>query len=405
MRFCWWVARVRAVVSAEYSIGLHLVLAPHEFVILGAVKIFLSVTSLDRRYGGPAFSVGRLAAALAEASIEVGLWTPDGSAIDAGLDVVPFAAANPVRKLSGSLRNALTAFGTPDIMHDNGIWMPHNHYIARIAWRRGIARVVSTRGMLEPWATAHKRLKKAAAWRLYQKRDLEQAALLHATSEAEAANLRSRGLGRTVTVIPNGVDIPPLPDGATSKEKSSKTALFVGRLYPVKGLPTLIKAWGRAMPTGWKLVIAGPDEAGHLGELKRLVAAQRLEQTISFVGAVAGDAKRSLFLDADLFVLPTHSESFGMAVAEALSYGVPVLTTTAAPWPLLEESGCGWRVAPDFEGMTHGLAAATSTERELLASMGERGREVVAERFKWNAVAARFSSEYTRIISENVRPR
>ena len=364
----------------------------------GRLKIFLSVTSLDTRYGGPAYSVGRLAAALAESGVEVGLWTPDGSAVDAGFNVVPLVAANPVRKFQCGLNAAVALFGSPDVFHDNGIWMPHNHRIAKIASRRGIPRVVSTRGMLEPWARAHKRFKKSIAWPLYQRRDLECATLLHATSDVEKANLMSYSLRPEVSVIPNGVDIPDdvsveLPASDRSNEK---TALFVGRLYPVKGLPSLIQAWSSVVPHGWKLVIAGPDEGGHLAQLKRLVAAAGLEGVISFVGHVEGRAKRALFLSANLFVLPTQSESFGMAIAESLSYGVPVLTTTAAPWPLLDGS-CGWRVPPDMVGLANGLALATSIDTEMLAIMGQRGREIVMERFQWKNVASLFIAEYERL--------
>jgi glycosyltransferase involved in cell wall biosynthesis len=344
--------------------------------------------------------VGRLASALAQEGLEVGLWAPDGSAINARSHDSPGNARHPVTPLSGSVDDAIAAFGIPDVFHDNGIWMPHNHGIATLAAKRGIARVVSTRGMLEPWAFAHKRWKKEVAWRLYQKRDLRCAGLLHATSDVERTNLASRELDVDVTVIPNGVDIPgdithesPGTDG-----NDVKTALFVGRLYPVKGLPGLIEAWGRVRPAGWKLVIAGPDEAGHLAELRRLVADNELGDVVSFPGPVAGDKKRSLFLEAELFVLPTHSESFGMAIAEALAYGVPVLTTTGAPWPLLEEFSCGWRVAPDIEALADGIVAATSLDAKVLGSMGGRGREVAIERFNWENVARRFVGEYARLV-------
>jgi glycosyltransferase involved in cell wall biosynthesis len=202
-----------------------------------------------------------------------------------------------------------------------------------------------------------------------------------------------------VTVIPNGVDIPdPITARFTSEARNPKTALFLGRLYPVKGLPDLVEAWSRVAPTGWRLVIAGPDEAGHLDELKRLVSARRLQQVITFAGPVTGEAKRSLFLTADLFVLPTRSESFGMAIAESLAHAVPVLTTTAAPWPLLEEHSCGWRVTPDVDGLADGLTSATSSDPQLLASMGQRGREAVIVQFKWENVAHRFAAEYARIL-------
>src|SRR4051812_20581228 len=104
--------------------------------------------------------------ALAEAGVEVGLWAPDQSAIAA--QMVP--AGDRLHRLTGNLLEALDCFGDPDIIHDNGLWLAHNHRLAGLSRKRGIPRVVSTRGMLEPWAMSHKRWKKRVAWQVYQRR-------------------------------------------------------------------------------------------------------------------------------------------------------------------------------------------------------------------------------------------
>ena len=92
--------------------------------------------------------------------------------------------------------------------------------------------------------------------------------------------------------------------------------------------------------------------------------------------------KTSAFLDADLFVLPTHSESFGMVVAEALAHGLPVLTTTAAPWSILRERGCGWWVDATVDGIAEGLRQATSLDSETLRVDG-RERPCISHRRIW----------------------
>ena len=120
------------------------------------MKVFLAGTSLLPDYGGPAFSVSRLATALAEAGAEVGLWASDQSAAMTPL----LSAKSSVQRLTGTEADALRSFGKVDVLHDNGIWLPHNHRLAELAMKRGIPRVVSTRGMLEPWAMNHKRWKK-----------------------------------------------------------------------------------------------------------------------------------------------------------------------------------------------------------------------------------------------------
>ena len=91
--------------------------------------------------------------ALARAGAEIGLWASDQSAGDTPL-LLPEAS---VWRLSGRASEALDSFGTPDILHDNGIWLRHNHQLAKLSNQRGIPRIVSTRGMLEPWAMGHKR--------------------------------------------------------------------------------------------------------------------------------------------------------------------------------------------------------------------------------------------------------
>lgn len=357
------------------------------------MRILLVATSLRAAYGGPAFSVPQLATALGDHDVEVGLWAADGSAADAEL----FAPSAKVKRLSGSLGEEATVFG-PHLIHDNGVWLPHNHRTAELASARGIARIVSTRGMLEPWAIRHKGVKKTLAWELYQRRDLQRASALHATAEAEAANLEALGLDAPIITIPNGVDLPSLTETTARPAAEARTALFLGRLYPIKGLPMLIEAWATVRPAGWRLVIAGPDEGGHRAVLEQAVAAGALGDVVSFAGPVAGGAKSALLRQADLFILPSHSESFGMALAEALAHATPVLTTTAVPWPMLEARGCGWRTAPTVEALAAALQVALGCDRPTLARMGVRGRALVAETLGWDGIAAQFTQLYERQI-------
>lgn len=351
------------------------------------MKVLLTATSMLATYGGPAYSVSRLAIALADAGSEVGLWAAD----DSLRACAPLVDKKSIKRISGSIFECAWEFDTPDVIHDNGIWLPHNHAIARYARARGLARIVSTRGMLEPWAIAHKRWKKRLAWWLYQRSDVMRAVRLHATSREERQNLEALKLGVPIVSIPNGVDVPPTSEIAAMRNSGgssrSKVALFLGRIYPVKGLPMLIDAWAQVRPQGWVLRIAGPDEAGHRKTLERMVVERGLEEFVSFPGAVSGEQRTQFYAAGDLFILPSHSESFGMAIAEALAHGLPVVTTTGAPWPSLPERGCGWWVAPTVEAIADALRQATSADAATLRGMGERGRELVATEFGWSAVA------------------
>jgi glycosyltransferase involved in cell wall biosynthesis len=367
------------------------------------MRIFLAGTSLLPGYGGPAYSVARLATALAQAGAEVGLWTADQSV--ASVPLMPSHAR--VRRLTGGAAEALRAFGAVAVLHDNGIWLRHNHRLAVLSQEHGIPRVVSPRGMLEPWAAAHKRLKKTAAWWLYQRRDLTHARLFHTTAVREAGHLERLELGVPVSVIPNGVDLPVIASptqcaAPASRQDAARVALFLGRIYPVKGLPMLVEAWARVRPAGWHLQIAGPDEAGHRAAVERLVAGVGLGEVVDFLGLVEGAAKSATFAKAELLVLPSHSESFGMVVAEALAHGLPVLTTTAAPWPGLTERGCGWSVSPSVDGIVQGLREATRQPPATLRAMGTRGRAWMAADFGWPSVASRFLSLYEQALARAV---
>ncbi len=367
------------------------------------MKVLLSVASARLAYGGPALSVTALARSLARSGIDAGLWCPDGSAAE----VAQAAAGAPLQCLAGSLEEALGHFGTPDIIHDNGIWWPHNHRIARLARRAGIPRLVSPRGMLEPWARRHKPLRKALAWRLYQRRDLQGAAALHATSAQEQANLAALFPGLSPALIGNGLDLPVAADMAFSGNAGAtgdRQALFLGRLHPVKGLDLLLRAWKRAAPQGWRLVLAGPDEAGHQAVLEQEIASLGIGAAVSFAGPVTGAAKARLFAQSQLFVLPSHSESFGMSVGEALAHGLPVLTTRNVPWPRLEETGAGWRTVVSEAGIAEALARAVACPDAELALMGQRGRRLVAEEFGWEGLTKRFIALYAGLVSQEPKP-
>lgn len=365
------------------------------------MKVFLAGTSFRPEYGGPAVSVSRLALAMAEFGIDVAVWAPDGTALSTPL----LPQGTRIKRLGGNICGAIAEFGPIDLVHDNGIWLRYHHKMTCLTQQHKIPRIVSTRGMLEPWAFAHKRWKKHLAWSMYQKRDLMRASHLHATSDQEAHNLKQRGLAAPIITIANGVDIPDEHElgknPAIVRRDGERVALFLGRLYPVKGLPMLLEAWSCVRPKGWVLRIAGPDEAGHRRDLQGIVSKLGLADCVSFPGKVAPHDRLRVYAGANLFILPSYSESFGMAVAEALAHGLPVLTTTGTPWPYLLTKGCGWRVTATVEALSYALREATSCDVTTLQEMGRKGREYVAADYGWPAVAKSMSELYRAAVKRH----
>ena len=289
-----------------------------------------------------------------------------------------------------------------DLLHVNGLWNLFVHNSLAFARRRKIPAIVSIRGMLEPWALKHKWLKKRLAWWLYQRGDLTQASVLHATSEFELNSIRHIGLINPVCVIPNGVDL----EGSVAEDlKRRNVVAFLGRLHPIKGLDTLLRAWSAAaISSDWRLELNGPDENGYQGELRALTSELGLDDSVVFRGAVHRRDKWAVLGAAKVFVLPSHSENFGLAAAEALSVGTPVIATHGTPWKCLEEEGCGWWVEHSVESLRDALQEATKVSDSVRAKMGVRGRQMTKDRFSWTNVARSFLEVYRWVLGQGERP-
>jgi len=248
----------------------------------------------------------------------------------------------------------------------------------------------------------YKSWKKKLVWWLWQKSAIEMAAMLHATAQEEADNLRALGLKNPIAIIPNGVDVPA--NAASHEPESERIVLFLSRVHPKKGINNLINAWGKLKPQGWKLVIAGPDEAGHLAEVQSQIAAAGLTTQVQCIGPVEGEAKWQLYQQASVFVLPTFSENFGIVIAEALAAGVPVITTTGTPWRELPEKGCGWWVDIGVQPLVGALREALGLTDEQRRDMGLKGREWMQAEYSWSKIATEMIAAYRWVLEGGSPP-
>lgn len=294
----------------------------------------------------------------------------------------------------------------PDVVHTHGLWEPVGHWAARWALRHRVPLVMQPHGMLEPWALGHKARKKRIGMALFQRNDLDAARVLIATSSQEYENIRKLGLRQPVAVIPNGVDLAAsqrVGNEPPRRPERVRSVLFLSRIHPIKGLLNLMHAWARLAPRGWHLRIAGPDEGGHLAEVMALAERLGIAESVAFVGEVDGERKSETYRDADLFVLPTFSENFGVVVAEALAHGLPVITTRGAPWADLEAERCGWWIDIGVEPLVDALREVMALGDDERRAMGERGREYV-RRYDWSAIARDTVAVYAWVLGRRPRP-
>ena len=374
------------------------------------LRVVHTVASLASDFGGPSRSVTLLSDALARAGAAVEIVTVHSE----GDQIRPREARVGVRVASppglGGLAGRPSPFqakveaaaGGAAVVHDHGLWLPANRVAALAARTLGSPFVLSPKGMLSERALRVSRAKKALAWPLYQRRTLRQANAFAVSSEAEVGDLRRLGFMQPAAFIRYGVDLPaPVPAPSVG---GPRTALYLSRLHPIKGLPDLVAAWADVRPEGWHLVIAGPDEGGHRAEVECQVQAAGLSGAVSFVGPVADDAKWDAYQAADLFVLPTHSENFGIVVAEALAAGLPVLTTRGAPWEALATHRCGWWTETGADPIAQALREATATPPEALRAMGARGRAYVEAHLSWDRAAAEHLALYRWLLGTGPRP-
>jgi glycosyltransferase involved in cell wall biosynthesis len=204
--------------------------------------------------------------------------------------------------------------------------------------------------------------------------------------------------------VPNGVDIPTNLEQRIIDNREQRTLLFLSRLHPIKGLKDLVIAWARVRPQGWRAVIAGPNENGHQQDIEEVAESLGVRADFNFVGAVDDGEKWRLLAEADLFALPSYSESFGLVIAEALAAGLPVITTRATPWEELESNHCGWWTNTGADAITAALSSATVCSREKLQHMGERGRELVRRNYSWESVAKNLATVFEWLISHREQP-
>lgn len=360
---------------------------------------------------GPSVSVPTLCEALRHAGVCTRLFAlePAPQACDVTdaqffpTSRLPFAERLGV---SPAMRTALArAAQEADLIHTHSLWMLPNVYPSSAVRGTRCRLMVSPRGTLSAWALRRSRWRKRLLWFAGQRRTLAAADCLHATCDAERQEIRDLGLTNPVAVIPNGVHCPDLSEPVQRGQGGRRQVLFLARIHPKKGLDRLLRVWVRLVDRypQWFLRIAGPLDSDYARQVLRDVEQRQLPR-VEFVGEQRGEDKSRCFRESDVYVLPTHSENFGISVAEALAHEVPAIVTTGAPWSGLRSQGAGWWIEQGDEPLAAALEDALRLTDAERSAMGQRGRQWMQQEFDWNGIGRRMADVYRWLAADGPRP-
>ena len=373
------------------------------------MKICIFTSTNDKSEGGPSRSVPILARGLAENGCEAVLMTQ--KTFDMNLHMLDGVDnASTVILPYGIKRSELEKViieGNYDLIHIQCIWSPIYHDVCCIARKNGIPYIITPRGTLEPWSLEQKKWKKKLAMLLYQKNDLQKANCILATADMEADHVRDLGITPPIAIIPNGIDVSEYLC-RSSKDKASvkKQIVFLSRIHEKKGIEFLINAWKslHCKYPDWNVVIAGNGEATYVNQLKQDISIKGLQNYMEIVPPVFGEEKHKLYCESSLFVLPTYSENFGMVIAEAMSCGVPVITTNGTPWQELNEHKLGWCIDLSLDNLIKTISEALDLGTDMLFDMGQKCSQYIRDTYQYTEVAAKNKSVYDWLINGGNTP-
>lgn len=283
----------------------------------------------------------------------------------------------------------------PDIVHVNCCWTPDCAMIQRLAQKRGYKVVLTPHGMLEPWIIKrHYWTRKVPALWLYQKAAVQRADCVQATAESERDNLLKLGYNTNIKVVRLGIDAESIE--MKRSWKKSRQILFLSRVHVKKGINFLVEAADvlRNELQGYKILVAGEGDADYVEAMKRMICDRGLQDIVQLIGGVYGDEKWRLFQTSDFFVLPTHSENFGLAIAESLASGTPVITTVGTPWSDLNSSEAGAWIDIGTEPLVETLRRFLSLSEDELETMGRNGRKLIETKYSAHVMAEQMMEVY-----------
>lgn len=345
------------------------------------MKVLIVVESHYKEYGGPYTAITQAIEYLNKKKIFNKLIFKKSNYFDYNLD----------------LKNIIKDF---DIVHIYGIWQP---FLVKVFFVSKILKkkvIISPIGALEPWSLGQKKIKKKLAWYLYQKKILDNADVIHATSSIEAKNIKNKKVKTKIKIIAHGLDVQEEFKPQIKKNKK-KIILFFSRIHSKKGLIELITIWKNLnYSQDWLLHIYGPiSDKNYYEKMISEIKFQKLEKKIfNFQPIFNQDQKIKIYKGADGFILPSKSENFGISIGEALACGVPVLTTLQTPWEIINDYNAGYVFNFSKNEIQKNIDRFMKLSDEERYKMGVNALKLIKEKFESDKIFNLYEDLYRSLI-------
>ncbi len=388
------------------------------------MKLLHIIENIDNSYGGPARSVPFLIKYLNRVSVQnkiVSIRLKESETNDICREnsietlSVEYNGPKVARYGKKLCRTIESELDDATILHTHSLWNYPPYCAYKLSKKHHVPLVVSIRGNLYDWNMKKSRWKKKVVLSLFQMEMFKTASCLHATEMNEYHAIRKLGIKTPVALIPNGIELAEfenLPEKASAQkclglDPDKKYLLFLSRIYSKKGLEYLIKVFSAIHQESpeWELLIAGPVyDQTYFERILSTIKKNGLSKKVHFFGMVSGEKRLNLFASSNLFVLPAHTENFGMVIGEAMAARLPVITTTGTPWKILKENNAGWWIDLSEENLEKTLGEAMQKPRQSLEEMGNRGYHIIKEQFSWDEIAHKMKSVYQWLVGEGNKP-
>ncbi|MGJ3253262.1 MAG: hormogonium polysaccharide biosynthesis glycosyltransferase HpsP [Elainellaceae cyanobacterium] len=402
----------------------------HPLSMIPSLKILQIVPSVSLVYGGPSQMVLGFSKALADEGAEVTILTTDSNGdtgqvpLDVPLDrpveqdgyQIHYFHCSPFRryKFSLGLFQWLTRHAKEyDIAHIHALFSPVSSLSAAIARSHALPYILRPLGTLDPADLRKKRRLKQLYATALERPNLAGAAAIHFTSKQEATISERFGLKTHDWVLPLGVDLPnvlPDPQSVLTKAGISISPhrpliLFMSRIDPKKGLDLLIPALETCFTDGhdFQVVFAGsnPQDPAYEDFIRHSIQSSPLATRTTITGFVSGECKAALLQRADVFVLPSYYENFGIAVAEAMAAKTPVLISDQVHiYPDVQRGDAGWICECTPSSLADQLKIALSSADERQRK-GANAQQYAQAHYGWRAIARQAVQRYHMILEKS----